>query len=117
MTVTLKEIIQDMDLKIITSPGEGFDQCSPTSGYASDLLSCVMAGAKNGGIWVTLQSHINVVAVAALLEQCAVIIAENAVPEPDVMAKAVDQGVTLLSTPLPIYEVVGRLYKMGIPAG
>ncbi len=114
--ITLQNIIEALDLKVLTNQ-QDFNQSFPTSGYASDLLSCVMAGAKNGGVWVTLQSHINVVAVAALLEQSAVIITENGVPEADVLAKAADQEVTLLSTPLTLYEVVGRLYEMGLPAG
>jgi predicted transcriptional regulator len=73
-----------------------------------------MAGAQPDNVWVTLQAHMNVVAVASLREVAAVIITENAQPEPDVIAKANDQNVTLLSTSAPSYEVAGRLWEMGI---
>jgi len=78
--MTLQEIIDHLNLKLLTEPKD-FSQITPSSGYTSDLLSCVMAGAKHHGIWVTLQSHINIVAVAALLELSAVIITENANPD------------------------------------
>jgi hypothetical protein len=73
-----------------------------------------MAGAKPGNLWVTLMSHANIVAVAALTEVCAVIITENATPEADVVAKANEQGVTLLLTPAASYQVAGRLWELGI---
>ena len=68
----------------------------PTGGYSSDLLSCVMAGAKKGNIWITLQAHLNIVAIAALNEVAAIIITENAQPDAASIAKANEQGVILL---------------------
>jgi predicted transcriptional regulator len=56
----------------------------------------------------------NVVAVASLREVSAVIITENAQPDADVIEKANDQGVVLLSTERPSYEVVGKLWEMGV---
>ena len=67
----------------------------PSGGYTSDLLSCVMAGAKTRRVWVTLQAHLNIVAVAALLELSAVIITEGARPDPATIAKANEEGITV----------------------
>ena len=114
MQVTLQEIIDQLNLKVLTEPKGSFRRIRPTSGYASDLLSCVMAGAKHAGIWVTLQAHLNIVAVAALLEISAVIITEGATPEQAVIDRANEQGVTLLSSASPTYVVVGKLWEMGI---
>jgi hypothetical protein len=111
--MTLQDIIHKLDLSVFTEPKD-FGAVHPGSGYAADLLSCVMAGAKSDSIWVTLQAHINIVAVAALAEVCAVIISEGAVPEPDVIAKANAQGITLLGTQANTYQVAGRLWEMGI---
>jgi predicted transcriptional regulator len=80
----------------------------------SDLLSCVMVGAQPGNLWITLQAHINVVAVAALRDVSAVIITENAQPESAVIEKANQQGVILLSTADPSYQVAGKLWELGI---
>lgn len=111
--MTLQEIIDKLDLKVLTAP-QNFSSVRISQGYTSDLLSCVMAGAQHGGVWVTLQAHINIVAVAALLELSAVIITENAIPEETTVAKANQEGVVLLSTDKPTFYVVGKLWEMGI---
>ena len=111
--LTLQDIVDNLDLKTLTDPKE-FQQVTPTSGYASDLLSCVMAGAKGQSGWVTLQAHANVVAVSALLEVSAVIITENTMPEQAVIDKANQEGIILLSTSQPTFYVVGKLWDMGL---
>ena len=111
--MTLQEIIQNLELTVLTTPKD-FNKIKPNGGYASDLLSCVMAGAKPGNLWITLQAHTNIVAVAALTDTAAIIITEGAAPDPDVIAKANSQGVTLLSTSLNNYQLVGRLWELGI---
>ncbi len=111
--MTLDEIIKLLDLHVLTDTKE-FSEITPTYGYASDLLSCVMAGAKGHGLWVTLQSHINIVAVAALLELSAVIITEGAVPDQNTIDKANEQGLILLSTDASTFAVVGKLWQAGI---
>lgn len=111
--MTLQEIIQALELKVLAGEKD-FAAITPTSGYASDLLSCVMSGAKAHGIWVTLQSHANIVAVAALLDLAAVIITEDAQPDAATLAKANEEGVTLLATARNTYLVAGRLWEMGL---
>jgi hypothetical protein len=86
----------------------------PSGGYSSDLLSCVMAGAKKGNVWITLQAHLNIVAVAALNELAAIIITEDAQPDAATIAKANQQDVILLSAPQSSYEINGKLWEMGI---
>jgi predicted transcriptional regulator len=85
-----------------------------TGGYASDLLSCVMAGARKGNAWVTLQAHMNVVAVAALLELACVIITEGATLERDALARADERGVVVLYTERGTFETVGQLCASGV---
>ncbi|GAB4532807.1 MAG: hypothetical protein Kow0063_13920 [Anaerolineae bacterium] len=111
--MTLQEIIEQLDLTLLTEPKD-FSQIVPTSGYASDLLSCAMAGARHKAVWVTLQAHTNVVAVGALLELSAVIITEGATPDQDTIIKANEEGVTLLATDKTTFYVAGRLWEMGL---
>ena len=85
--MTLQEVVDKLNLKILTAPRD-FDAVEPQGGYISDLLSCVVAGAQPGNIWVTLQAHMNVVAVAALKEVSAVVITEDAQPDAEVIDKA-----------------------------
>lgn len=114
--MNLQQIIDNLELTLLTN-SKDFSRITPTYGYASDLLSCVMAGAPHHSLWVTLQAHANIVAVAALLELSAVIITEGAMPEPEVIAKANEEAITLLFTDKPTFHVVGRLWELGIRAG
>jgi hypothetical protein len=112
-TMNLQQIIEQLNLTVLTQQID-FAAITTTGGYSSDLLSCVMAGAKKGNLWITLQAHLNIVAVAALNEVAAVIITENAQPDAASVAKASEQGVILLSTPASTYEINGRLWQLGI---
>lgn len=111
--MNLQQIIDQLNLTILTESHD-FAGISPTGGYSSDLLSCVMAGAKKGHLWITLQAHLNIVAVAALNDVAAIIITENAQPDAASIAKANQQGIVLLSTPRATYEVNGMLWELGI---
>ena len=111
----LQMIVDDLQLTVLTAPGP-LAGVVPSGGYASDLLSCVMAQAAHHSLWVTLQAHANVVAVAALLDLAAVILTEGAQPEAGLLEKAAAEGVTLLATPRPSFEVGGRLWALGLRA-
>jgi len=114
--MNLQQIIDKLQLKLLTDP-KNFSEISPTGGYTSDLLSCVMTGAKNQNLWITLQAHINIVAVAALLDLSAVIITEGATPDEKTIAKANEEEIILLSTTDSTYSIIGNLWDMGIKAG
>lgn len=111
----LSEIIQKLDLKVLTE-AKDFSEVPVTSGYCSDLLSCVMTGAQPEGVWITLMAHGNIVAVAALLDLSAIIITEDAQPDADTIIKANEKGVTLLSTPAPNFTAIGQLWELGLRA-
>ncbi len=85
-----------------------------SGGYTTDLLSCAMAGAVKGNLWITLQGHLNVVAVASLNDLAGVIVTEGRPVAPDALAKADHEGVPILTTTLTSYEVVGRLWELGV---
>lgn len=114
--MNLQEIITSLKLKVLTKP-QDFKSIKPTAGYTSDLLSCVMAGAPRGGIWVTLQAHLNIIAVAALLDLTAVIITEGAEPDPATIERANLEGIALLSTTDKTFSVVGHLWELGVRGG
>lgn len=109
----LEDIIQKLNLKVLTNPID-FSTVSVSSGYCSDLLSCVMTGAEPEGVWVTLMAHSNIVAVAALLDLSAIIITEDAQPVQETIDKANEKGVTMLSSPHPNFHVNGQLWELGL---
>jgi hypothetical protein len=110
--ISVKEIVGKLGLEAV-SPGRSQDR-SVAGGYASDLLSCVMKGAKKDYVWVTLQSHVNVVAVASLVDLACVIMTEGNRPDPETLSRAESEGVALLLTPRTTYSVVGDLHALGI---
>jgi hypothetical protein len=109
----IQQIIEELKLDILTDPALIKEQAIQT-GYASDMLSCVMAAAKDRSLWVTLQSHLNIVAVATLLNLSAIIITEGNIPEPAVIEKANQENVILLATQQNTFATVGELWQFGI---
>jgi predicted transcriptional regulator len=113
--MNLNEIIQNLNLKVLTN-SKDFSTINVKSGYCSDLLSCVMTGAEPEGLWITLMSHSNIVAVAALLDLAAIIITENAQPDQQTIDKANEKDITMLSSPDPNFEIIGKLWELGLRA-
>jgi predicted transcriptional regulator len=97
----------------VCAGADGLDK-EVTGGYACDLLSYVMARAKEGDIWVTIQSHLNIVAVATLINLAGIVVTEGNRPDAPTLEKANVEGIPILLTSLTTYEVVGQLYKLGI---
>jgi hypothetical protein len=110
--MNLQEIITALNLEVLTNKND-FESITPSCGYTSDLLSCVMAGAAHKSLWVTLQAHSNIVAVATLLELSGIIITENAKPDMETINKANEEGIVLLSTDKPTFCIAGKLWEMG----
>jgi hypothetical protein len=83
-------------------------------GYVSDLLSDVMGNSREGDVWITMQKHVNVVAVAQLNNLAAIVLVNGRSPEPDATARAEEIGIPIISTPLQAFEAVGILFAQGI---
>jgi len=108
--VLLDAVIKELDLEIrYSSDALG----KPISGvYISDLLSDVIANAEAGNLWLTLQVHPNIIAVASLKELAGIILVNGRQPDPETLKKAEEEQVPLLSSRLPTFELAGRLYLM-----
>lgn len=84
-------------------------------GYTCDLLSWVMKNGDEGMAWVTVQTHMNVIAVAVLAEMACVILPESIDMEKEILQKAEAEGLCVLKSPLSGYEICGRMHAAGIP--
>lgn len=112
--MTLAQIVEELGLRVLAQPHD-LAQIMPTCGYASDMLSRVMArGPREGGLWVTIQSHMNIVAVGAVLGLCAIIVTEGETPDAETLARAKEMGIAILSTDKPTFWVVGNLWRLGL---
>ncbi|PIU66096.1 MAG: serine kinase [Armatimonadetes bacterium CG07_land_8_20_14_0_80_40_9] len=108
----LKEIVKELNLKVITAK-DSLDK-EVIGGYASDLLSDVIANSKDSNIWVTLQIHQNIVAVASMKNLSGIILVNAREPEKDTVEKAEQENIAIMASNLPAFEVIGRLYALGI---
>jgi predicted transcriptional regulator len=110
--MTVSDIVKSFGLKIKTGKNRLNEEV--TGGYAGDLLSDVIAHSRKGSIWVTIQTHPNIVAVASMKELVGIILAGGREPDADTLKKAEEEEIPILISPLFTYEVVGKLYQMGI---
>ncbi len=108
----LREVVAKLGLEVAVA-ADTLDR-EISGGYASDLLSCVMARARAGNVWVTLQSHPNIVAVASLLGLAGIIVTEGACLDPATIEKANEEKIPILTTSLTTFTVVSRLAALGI---
>lgn len=108
----LKEIVEAFDLDV--KCGEDALDTPVASGYASDLLSDVLANSGEGALWITLQTHQNIVAIASMKGHAGIILINGREPEEETLAKAAQEKVPILVCKLPAFELIGRLYEMGL---
>jgi ACT domain-containing protein len=107
--MTIREAATKLQAEIIQNE---FEDMKLEGAYTSDLLSDVMAHAKDGGALITIQAHKNTVAVATLANISVVIVCNNRPIPDDMIETAKDEGIAILRTKENQYTVSGKLYAM-----
>ncbi len=110
--MNLKKIIEDLDMDV--KSGANNIDVEVTGGYSSDLLSDVIGNAGEGNIWVTLQTHQNIVAVAVMKSLAAIVLINGREPDEETKKKAEEENLPIISSELSTFELVGKLYQMGV---
>lgn len=105
----VSELVNELGLRVFC--GEENLARDIEGGYTSDLLSDVMGHLEEGMLWITMQTHQNVVAVATLKEAAAVVIVNGASPDEETLQKGREEGLPLLGTALSAFEASGRIYQ------
>lgn len=108
----LNQIIEKLHLKVETKSADL--NVDVTGGYASDLLSDVMANAKKDDVWITLQIHQNTVAVSTLKELAGIIVINGKRPARETIQKAEEENVPILTSERSAFDIICGLCKMGI---
>lgn len=108
--MTVREIAEKLNLRVFSGEA-GLDR-EVTGGYVSDLLSDVMGFAKDGSVWVTLQTHKNVMAIATLKELAAVVIVKGFEPEEDAKEVSEEEGIPILGSGEQTFELAGQIYNL-----
>jgi len=106
----LSDLVEELSLEV-KSCKDGLDN-EVKGAYVSDLLSDVMGNSTDGDAWITLQTHLNIVAVAGLKNLAGIIIVGNRPVQDEIRQKAESENVTILVTPLTTFETAGKLYQL-----
>jgi hypothetical protein len=108
--MTLKDVVERLHLSVRT--GQDRLEQVVTGGYASDLLSDVIANGKADSVWVTMHTHENIVAVAVLKDLAGIIIVQGRQPAPETLQKAAKEKVAIIVSDLPAFETIGKLSSL-----
>jgi predicted transcriptional regulator len=108
--MTVNELIKLTGLSVYS--GENGLHREITGGYTSDLLSDVMGHTRQGMVWITLQTHRNVSAIASLKDLAAVIIVNNNMPEQDMLEGAIQEGIPVLGTSASSFVISGLIFSV-----
>ena len=111
-SVNVKEIVEQFDLTVAV--GQNHLDRPIQGGYCGDLLSDVMANSPIGCVWLTVQTHQNIVAVGVLREMAAIILTGGQSPDDETIEKAEAEGIPILLWPSSSFELAGKILQAGL---
>lgn len=109
----VSDLVEKLGLTVYSGQ-KGLDR-EISGGYVSDLLSDVMGNSREGQVWITLQVHQNVMAIASLKDLAAVILVNGLQPLPNTISHSNDENIPVLGTSLPAFEIAGLFYQLFKP--
>ena len=110
--MNVKEFAKHFNLHV--AAGQNELQRKIQGGYCGDLLSDVMANAPTGCIWLTVQTHQNIINVAVLHEMAAIVLTGGQTPDQETIDRANQEGIPLLLWPDSAYNLAGQAYAAGL---
>jgi len=108
--MTTQELIEKIELK----PLSQFEHREITGVFVSDMLSDVMANAKSGNLWLTVQTHKSIIPAANLVDISAIVVTNGKQVPQETVDLATRYKIAILSTGLPTFDLVGKLYGLGL---
>lgn len=110
--MNVKELVDQFNLAVAAGQN-GLDR-QIQGGYCGDLLSDVMGNAPTGCIWLTVQTHQNIVAVAVLREMAAIVLSGGQEPDQETIDKANEEGIPILMSPDTAFDLAGQVCRAGV---
>ena len=108
----LREVVDKLSLDVRCCDGVLDGEIN--TGYASDLLSDVLGNSDENDLWITLQIHPNIVAVASMKGLAGIVLINGRDPEEDTIAKAKEENIPIMVSEMTAFEFCGRLYALGV---
>jgi len=110
--MTLKEITNILDAEYLCNEEELDIQVERA--FAADLLSDVLAFAKEGTLLITGITHPQVIRTAEMLELVGIVFVRGKRPDKETIELAQTKKIPLIFTQYIMFETCGRLYANGI---
>ena len=110
LNMKVSDLVKELNLTVFC--GEENLDTVIKGGYTSDLLSDVMGHMEEGMLWITMQTHQNIVAVSTLKDAAAVLIVNGASPDEETLQKGKDEDIPLLGTSLSAFVISGKVYQL-----
>ena len=82
--------------------------------FVGDLLSWVMGNSCPDQVWLTVQAHLNVIAVACLRDFSCIVFVQGVQPPQETLDKAMEEDLAILTTNLTAYEACCVLHDLGV---
>ncbi|MDY6936013.1 MAG: DRTGG domain-containing protein [Spirochaetota bacterium] len=106
----LQELIEKLDLTVLTK----LEERNVEGAFITDMLSDLMASAKAGNIWLTVQTHKNIISAANLLDISAILISSGKTVPQETIDLANRFHVIILSSTRSTFELAGKLIEVGL---
>ena len=106
----LKDILTLPECRVLA---EGDPQRELSRVFCCDLLSIAMGESPADGVWVTVMGNRNTLAVASLTDTACIVLAEGVSLDEGTLAKAEEEGIAVLSTDLPSFDIALEIYQAG----
>ena len=110
--LTVAQVVEALELSVLA--GAGALDKTVTGAQVGDLLSYIMAQGKPGHLWITIQTHANIVAVAALKDFSGIVLAGDFAPGEETVERADEEEIPLLRSKKNSFVLAGRLYALGV---
>jgi len=108
----LKEIVEKLELSVKCAEDKLDNDVK--GGYTSDLLSDVLANSSDNDLWITLQIHPNVVAIASMKGLAGVVVINDRQPQEETLKAAEEKGLPVMVSSMTAFELSGKLYALGL---
>lgn len=94
--------------------GEMLDDIEVSSGFGCDLISDSLCFARPGCLLLTGLTNSQIIRICEMIEALAIVFVRGKTPSPEVIARAKERGIPLLTTRLFLFEGCGKLYQAGL---
>jgi len=106
----LNEIVEKLGLEVLSN----IEDIEVEGVFISDMLSDVMSSANPGDLWLTVQTHKNIVSATNLVDLSAILVTHRKnVPE-ETVALAKRFNVTILRSQMTTFDLVYKLVEIGL---